>query len=217
MSLALHYHPLSSYCWKALVALYENDTPFKPNRVNLGDPAERAALRALWPLGKFPVLSDDSRGETVPESTTIIEYLDRHYPGTTKFLPVDFDLALRTRLRDRFLDLYVHMPMQKIVGDRLRPADNKDRHGVAEARVLLRTSYAMLEPQVAHGGWMMGEGFTLADCAAAPALFYGNMLEPFGDKLPHLTAYLERLKSRPAFARVLEEAEPYFGMMPKEG
>jgi glutathione S-transferase len=216
MSLTLHYHPLSSYCWKALVALYENDTPFKPNLVNLGDPGERAALRALWPIGKFPVLGDDTRGETVPESTIIIEYLDRHYPGTTRLVPEDADLALRTRLRDRFFDLYVHAPMQKIVGDRLRPADKKDPHGVAEARAQLRTSYAMLEQQLAHRGWAMGEGFTLADCAAAPSLFYGNMVEPLGEQRSHVTAYLERLKARPCFARVIREAEPYFGMVPKE-
>lgn len=217
MSLTLHYHPLSSYCWKALVALYENGTPFKPNFVNLGDPDQRAALLALWPIGKFPVLSDAARGETVPESSTIIEYLDQHYPGTTRFIPQDFDIALRTRLRDRFLDLYIHAPMQKIVGDRLRPADKKDPHGVAEARAQLRTSYAMLEQQIAPGRWIMGEGFTLADCAAAPALFYGSMAEPFGDELPHLNAYLERLKARPAFACVIKEAEPYFGMLPKQG
>ncbi|MES5488490.1 glutathione S-transferase family protein, partial [Bradyrhizobium sp. INPA03-11B] len=178
MSLTLHYHPLSSFCWKALVALYENGAPFTPHMVNLGDPTERAALLALWPIGRFPVLRDETRGETVPESSIVIEYLERHYPGTAKLIPDDPDLALQTRLRDRFLDLYVHLPMQKVVGDRLRPADNKDPHGVAEARAQLRTSYAILDQQLlildkylAHGGWMMGERFSLADCSAAPALF----------------------------------------------
>ncbi|PAY10627.1 glutathione S-transferase [Bradyrhizobium sp. UFLA03-84] len=216
MSLTLHYHPLSSFCWKALVALYENGAPFTPHMVNLGDPAERAALLALWPIGRFPVLRDEARGETVPESSIVIEYLDRHYPGTVRLIPESPELALQTRLRDRFLDLYVHLPMQKVVGDRLRPADKKDPHGVAEARAQLRTSYAILDQYLAHGGWMMGERFSLADCAAAPALFYGNKVEPIGEGHRHLAAYLERLKARPSFARVLNEAEPYFGMFPQE-
>ncbi|MGY4256826.1 glutathione S-transferase [Bradyrhizobium sp. USDA 4516] len=220
MSLTLHYHPLSSFCWKALIALYENGTPFTPNMVNLGDPAERAALLALSPIGRFPVLRDETRDETVPESSIVIEYLDRHYPGAVRLIPEDPDLALQIRLRDRFLDLYVHLPMQKVVGDRLRPADSKDPHGVAEARAQLRTSYAILDqqldPQRARGGWMMGEHFSLADCAAAPTMFYGNKVEPFGDGHRHLAAYLERLMARPSFARVLREAEPYFGMFPRE-
>ncbi|MGY2811371.1 glutathione S-transferase family protein [Bradyrhizobium sp. USDA 4506] len=222
MSLTLHYHPLSSFCWKALIALYENGTPFTPNMVNLGDPAERAALLALSPIGRFPVLRDETRGETVPESSIVIEYLDRHYPGAVRLIPEDPDLALQTRLRDRFLDLYVHLPMQKVVGDRLRPADSKDPHGVAEARAQLRTSYAILDQQLilnqqrARGGWMMGEHFSLADCAAAPTMFYGNKVEPFGDGHRHLAAYLERLTARPSFARVLKKAEPYFGMFPRE-
>ncbi|WP_342709252.1 glutathione S-transferase family protein [Bradyrhizobium sp. B124] len=216
MSLTLHYHPLSSFCWKALVALYENGAPFTPNMVNLGDPAERAALLALSPIGRFPVLHDEARGEAVPESSIVIEYLDRHYPGTVELIPDDPELALQTRLRDRFLDLYVHLPLQKIVGDRLRPADSKDPRGVAEARAQLRTSYAILDQQLAQGGWMMGEQVSLADCAAAPALFYGNKVEPIGEGHPHLAAYLERLMARPSFARVLKEAEPYFGMFPKE-
>ena len=215
MALTLHFHPLASFCWKVLIALYENDTPFRPNEVNLGDPAERAALLKLWPIGKFPVLSDDARKETVPESTVIIEYLDRHYPGPTRFLSADPDAALKTRLRDRFLDLYVHLPMQKIVGDRLRPAGAKDPHGVAEARAQLRASYEMIETQMAAGGWAMGSDFSLADCAASPSLFYGNQVEPFSE-FKNVSAYLERLKARPSFARVLQEAEPYFQFFPKE-
>ncbi|SDN85781.1 glutathione S-transferase family protein [Afipia sp. GAS231] len=216
MSLTLHFHPLSSFCWKALIALYENDIPFTPNPVNLGDPAERAALLKLWGIGKFPVLRDDARGETVPESSVIIEYLDRHYRGPTRFIPDDFDQAWQTRLRDRFYDLYVHLPMQKIMGDRLRPDGNKDPHGVAEARAQLRTSYAMIEQQMAGGDWALGDEFGLADCAALPPLFYGNMVVPFGATLGHVSAYLDRLKARPSVARVLKEAEPYFHMVPKE-
>ena len=216
MSLTLHFHPLASFCWKALIALYENDVPFTPNLVDLGNPTERAALLKLWGIGKFPVLQDDTRGEIVPESSIIIEYLDRHYPGRTKLVPDDAGQTLQTRLRDRFYDLYVHLPMQKIMGDRLRPAGNKDPHGVAEARAQLRTSYAMIEKQMEKGDWAMGEDFSLADCAAAPPLFYGSMVEPFGDTQKNLAAYFARLKARPSFARVMQEAGPYFNMVPKE-
>ena len=215
MSLTLHFHPLASFCWKALIALYENDTPFAPNMVDLGNAAERAALLKLWPIRKFPVLRDDTRGQTVPESSIIIEYLDRHYPGRTQFIPADSDLAWQARLCDRFYDLYLHLPMQKIMGDRLRPAGKKDPHGVEEAREQLRTSYRMIEAQMAGSTWAMGEAFGLADCAAMPALFYGNMVEPLGDAHKNVTAYFERLKARPSVAHVLKEAEPYFNMVPK--
>jgi glutathione S-transferase len=215
MSLTLHFHPLSSFCWKALIAFYENDTPFTANSVDLGQPAERAALLKLWGIGKFPVLRDDARDQTVPESSVIIEYLDRYYPGRTKFIPDDPDLAWQTRLRDRFYDLYVHLPMQKIMGDRLRPGENKDPHGVEEARTQLRTSYSKIEHQVSDSGWAMGADFSLADCAALPPLFYGNMVEPFGGTHQNVTAYFERLTARPSVARVLKDAEPYFKMVPK--
>ena len=160
------------------------------------------------------MLRDDARDQTVPESSIIIEYLDRHYPGRTQFIPAERRPGWQTRLRDRFYDLYVHLPMQKIVGDRLRPAGKKDPHGVEEARAQLRTSYAMIDRQMANGGWAMGDAFGLADCAAAPPLFYGNMLEPFGAAHPNLAAYLERLKARPSVARAMREAEPYFHMVP---
>jgi len=163
MSLTLHFHPLSSFCWKALIALYENGIAFTPNLVDLGNPAERAALQKLWGIGKFPILSDHARGETVPESSIIIEYLDRHYPGQTRFIPSSDEFALQTRLRDRFFDLYVHLPMQKIMGDRLRPEGKKDPHGVEEARAQLRTSYAMIEQQMTACSWAMGSEFSLAD------------------------------------------------------
>jgi glutathione S-transferase len=197
-----------------LIALYENDTPFAPQFVDLGNEAERAALRKLWPIGKFPVLRDDARDQTVPESSVIVEYLDRHYPGRTPLIPAEPDLGWRTRLRDRFYDLYVHLPMQKIMGDRLRSEGNKDPHGVEEARAQLRTAYGMIEAQMAAGTWAMGDTFSLADCAATPPLFYGNMVVPFGDADHNLTAYFERLKARPSIARVLREAEPYFHMVP---
>ena len=215
MSLTLHFHPLASYCWKALIALYENGTPFVPNLVDLGDKKDRAALLKLWPIGKFPVLRDEARDRTVPESSVIIEYLDRHYPGATQFIPADPDLAWQTRLRDRFYDLYLHLPMQKIMLDRLRPEGKRDPHGVEEARAQLRASYHMIEAQMAGNIWAMGDAFGLADCAALPPLFYGNMVEPFGETNKNVTAYFERLKARPSVARVLAEAEPYFNMVPK--
>jgi glutathione S-transferase len=161
------------------------------------------------------VLEDKARGEVVPESSIIIEYLDRHYPGRIRFIPAEPEAAMQTRLRDRFLDLYIHLQMQKIVGDRLRPKGAKDPHGVEQARAQIRKSYDILEQQLTGGAWAMGENFGLADCAGAPALFYASQLEPFGER-SSLAAYLARLKARSSFARVLKEAEPYFAMFPKE-
>jgi glutathione S-transferase len=215
MSLRLYFHPLSSYCHKVLIALYENDTRFEPVSVNLGNETERAALLKLWPVGKFPVLRDDERNVTVPESTVIIEYLDRHYRGATQLIPSDAEDARQTRLRDRFYDLHVHEPMQKIVGDRLRPEGRKDPHGVEEAKSRLKTSLGLIESEMASRAWAMGEAFSLADCAAAPPLFYANEVMPFGDTHPNVAAYLGRLKARPSYARVLKEAEPYFAMFPR--
>jgi glutathione S-transferase len=213
MSLILHFHPLSSFCWKALIALYENDVAFRPHPIDLRDADQRAAFLRLWRIGKFPVLQSGS--EIIPESSIIVEYLDRHLAGRTRFIPDDPALALQTRLRDRFYDLYVHLPMQKIMGDQLRPADRRDPQGVEQARAQLRTSYEMIEQQTG-AAWAMGDAFTLADCAALPALFYANMVEPFGSDRRAVAGYFERLKARPSVARVLKEAEPYFHMIPKE-
>lgn len=215
MSLTLHFHPLSSYCHKVLIALYENGTPFTPNIVNLQDEGERAALRKLWPIGKFPVLQDAARDRVVPESSIIIEYLDQHYSGRTKFIPADADLARQMRLRDRYFDLHIHLPMQKIVGDRLRPADRKDAYGVNEARDQMGRALGALEAQMASRTWAMGDDFTLADCAAAPALFYANKVAPLLPAFPNVAAYLDRLKQRPSYARALKEAEPYFKFFPQ--
>jgi glutathione S-transferase len=216
MSLTLYYHPLSSFCWKTLIALYENDTPFTAQSVDLGNEAERNALLKIWPIGKFPVLRDSAKDRIIPESSIIIEYLDSEYPGRTRFIAAEPKLALQTRLRDRFYDLYLHLPMQKVVGDRLRPADAKDAHGVEEAKARITSCYGMLDKEMATKTWAMGEAFSLADCAAAPALFYGSKVVPFGDAQKNLAAYFERLKARPSFARVLQEAEPYFKMFPQE-
>jgi glutathione S-transferase len=175
-----------------------------------------AAFKALWSIGKMPVLRDDTRDQTVPESTIIIEYLAQHYPGRTQLLPADADLARETRLRDRFYDLYVHEPMQKIVGDRLRPADKKDPYGVEQAKTRLDTAYRMVDQDMATRDWAMGAAFSMADCAAAPALFYANKVLPFGEAYPNVAAYFDRLMQRPSYARVLNEAQPYFALFPQE-
>ena len=215
MSLTLHYHPLSSFCWKALIGLYENATPFTPLVVDLGDEASRAAFLAVWPIGKFPVLRDDVRGQTVPETSVILDYLDAHYPGPVRFTPADPDAAWRTRLWDRFFDLYVMVPVQKIVGDRIRPSDDqRDALGVEQARGQITTSYGVLEVELADRTWMSGDGFGLADCAALPALFYANKVQPLGEAYPRISAYFERLKARPSVARTLTEAEPYMKFFP---
>ena len=214
MSLELYFHPLASFCWKALIALHENDTPFEPHVVDLMDPAAAAAFKAVWPIGKFPVLRDHRRDCTIPESSIIVEYLAQHYPGRTALLPSDPDLAWQTRLSDRFYDHYVHQPMQKIVTDRIRPQGKHDPHGVEEARALLQTALDMVERDMAARTWAMGETFTMADCSAAPALFYADKVIPLGQTYKHAAAYLHRLTQRPAFARVLDEAQPYFRMFP---
>ena len=214
MPLKLYFHPLASYCWKVLVALYENDTPFEPHIV--GDGASHETFEKLWPIAKFPLLRDDDRDETVPESSIIIEYLARHHPGRVALVPADADLARATRLRDRFYDLYVHLPMQKIVGDRRRPPGQKDPYGVEQARTLLATAYRMIDRQAGDATWAMGETFTLADCAAAPALFYANKVLPLGREHASTAAYLNRLLERPSFARTVAEAQPYFGLFPQE-
>lgn len=216
MSLKLYFHPLSSYCHKVLIALYENDTPFEAVPVNLGDEAERAALLRLWGVGKFPVMRDTGRDEIVPESTVIIDYLDRYYSGRTRFVPEDGDLARQVRLQDRFYDLHIHNHMQKVVGNRLRPAGSKDPHGVEDAKTRMRAAYDIAEREMASRRWAAGDAFTLADCAAAPALSYASKVLPFADTHPNLAAYLERLNARPSYARVLKEAEPYFHMFPQE-
>jgi len=214
MSLKLYYHPLASFCWKALIALYENDTPFGPHIVDLMDLASAAAFKQMWPIGKFPVLRDEARDRIIPESSIIIEYLGQHHPGRTQLVPADADLARQVRLRDRFYDLYVHQPMQKVITDKLRPAGKNDPYGVEQARAMLETSLGMIERDMAAKTWAMGEPFTMADCAAAPALFYADKVMPFAETHKNAAAYLGRLKQRPPFARVLEEAQPYFKNFP---
>src|SRR5262245_47456487 len=150
MSLKLYFHPLSSFCQKALTALYENDTPFEPVIVDLFDEASSAEFRKLWPIGKFPVLRDEAKDRTIPESSIIIEYLDQNYPGKTRLVAADAELARQTRLRDRFYDLYVNVPMQKIVTDKLRPGGKSDAYGIEQARTLLETALGMIDRDMAE-------------------------------------------------------------------
>ena len=216
MALTLYFHPLSSFCWKALIGLYENDTAFTPVILNLGDPASREPFLALWPMGKMPVLRDEARDETVAETSVILDYLDAHYPGPVRFVPQDPDLARRTRFWDRMFDNYVQGPMQKIVGDRIRPEGaNTDPYGVAEAKKQLATAYGVIEAGLGDATWLSGGAFGLSDCAAFPALYYGDKLLPLGEAHPRTAAYLARLAARPAVARVVAEAEPYFHMFPQ--
>ena len=213
MSLTLYFHPLSSFCHKVLIALYENDTKFEPRSVDLFN--EIAEYKKIWPLGKIPVLRDEAKDRTIPETSIIIEYLAQHFPGRTPLFPADRDLCRLMRLRDRFYDLYVQVPMQKIVIDRLRPEGKKDPYGVEEAREMLKISLGMIDRDMASNRWAMGDDFTMADCAAAPALFYADMVQPFQETHKNAAAYLDRLKQRPSYARVLKEAEPYFKNVPK--
>ncbi|QQQ02224.1 glutathione S-transferase family protein [Lysobacter enzymogenes] len=213
MSLHLYSHPLASFCHKVLIALYENDTPFQAHLVDLADPAGKADFLERWPVGKMPVLRDEARGRTVPETSIIVEYLQQHYPGPRALLPADADARLDVRLWDRFFDLYVQAPMQKIVADFMLKKKDQDDLGVSQARRTLQTAYDMIERQLADD-WICGADFTLADCAAAPALFYAEIVEPFHRHHPRLMAYLTRLMARPSYERVLFEARPYFHLYP---
>jgi glutathione S-transferase len=212
--LTLYLHPLASFCHKVLIALYENATPFTPVTVDFADPGAAAAHLDRWPVGKIPVLHDAGRDQTVPETSIIIEHLQRHHPGPVPLIPADPAQALDVRLWDRFFDLYVSQPMQKIVLDRLRPDGQKDPFGVAEARQTLDTAYAMVDARLAAGPWATGAAFTLADCAAAPGLFFAGIVHPFGLRQHDLCRYVDRLLTRPSVRRTLAEAQPFFPLFP---
>jgi glutathione S-transferase len=214
MSLTFYYHPLASFCWKVQIALYENRTPFAGEIVNLGDKQSSARFFDLWPVGKMPVLRDDERDRTVPETTIIVEYLDRYYPGAQKLLPEDEELRLDARLWDRFFDLYIQQPMQRIVAQQLRPEGERDPLAVPESTATLQMAYGMLERQMATRTWAIGDPFSMADCAAFPGLFYADTLVPFTKTHPNAAAYFERLVQRPSVQRVLDEARPYFKFYP---
>ena len=209
--LTLHMHPLASYCWKVLVALYEARTPFRTLQID-GVPKDDPAYSALWPMARMPLLQD---GEgVVPETSIIIEYLQAHHPGSAVLIPADRDAAREVRLWDRFFDLYVHTPMQKFVSDRLRPEGAKDPVGVEEARATLDTAYAMLDRRMAERTWAADDAFSMADCAAMPPLFYADAVHPYRAAYPALAAYFERLMSRPSVQRVVSETQPWLPYFP---
>jgi glutathione S-transferase len=214
MALTLYLHPLASFCHKVLIAFYENEVAFQPVTVDLQNPGEAGVLMAKWPVGKIPVLHDSARDRVVAETSIIIEYVQRHCPGPVPMLPDDSEECLDARLWDRAFDLYVATPMQKIVVDRIRPEGSQDPYGVAEARGTLDTAYAMIDAQLAGKDWATGDRFTIADCAACPALFYASIVHPFGPGHANLAAYFERLLDRPSMRRTLREARPFFTMFP---
>ena len=212
MALSLYAHPFSSYCQKALIALYENATPFTYRVLGPEDPAASAELAALWPLKRFPVLVDD--GRTVLESSVIIEYLMQHHPGPVRLIPRDAEAALEARMMDRFFDNYVMTPMQRVVSDHIREAPHRDPLGVREAKTALESAYRWLDGVMAKRPWAAGDVFTLADCAAAPSLFYADWVHEISEEFPHARAYRARLLKRPSFARCVEEARPYRSYFP---
>ena len=212
MKPVLYAHPFSSYCQKVLIALYENDTPFTYQLLGPDDPEALTELEALWPLKRFPVLVDD--GRTVIETSVIIEYLMNHHPGPSRLIPEKPDAALEVRMMDRFFDNYVMTPMQKVVFDHIRPDKDRDPYGVTEAKAMLETAYRWLDGVMAARMWAADDAFSLADCAAAPALFYADWVHEIGGEFGHVRAYRSRLLERSSFARAVEEARPYRPLFP---
>jgi glutathione S-transferase len=207
----LYYHPLSSYSWKVLIALYENATPFTPR--SLAEPENGAAWMELWPIARFPVLRDGDR--TVAEASVIVEYLGQFHPGPFAPIPADPEMAIEARMMDRLFDNYVMNQLQVAVFNKVRPEEaNRDPYGEAQARDLLGKAYDLIEARIAGRTWAAGEAFTLADCAALPALFYADYWLPFRDTHPNLDAYIARLEARPSIKRVLEEKQPWFQYFP---
>jgi len=211
MSLTLYAHPFASYCWKTLIALYENATPFTYRVVE--DAAGWAELESLWPIKKFPLLRDGDA--TIVESSIIVEYLMRHYPGTSRMIPANDDAALAVRFMDRFFDNYVMNPMQTLVADRMRAENERDPKGVSDARKTLDVAYRWLEQHLAPQAWASGSSFSLADCSAAPALFYADWVHPLGDRFPRVLAYRGQVLARPSVARVVDEARPFRKFFPQ--
>jgi glutathione S-transferase len=205
MALQLYSHPFSSYCQKVLTALYENGTPFEMTLV--GDQKSADELADLWPFKLFPVLVDD--GRTVVESSIIIEHLGLKHPGPVRLIPADPEAALEVRMMDRFFDNYVMTPQGRVVFNALRAPADRDPIGDDQARATLDTAYAWLETRLAGRTWAAGKDFSLADCAAAPSLFYADWTHPIPDSCPTLKAYRARLLARPSFARCVEEARPF--------
>ena len=207
MNLQLFFHPFSSYSQKALIALYENGTPFTPRTLSPDEADNGAEFAARWPVKRFPILVDDER--TVLEATAVIEYLDAAYPGPVRLIPQDALAAVEVRMMDRVFDNYISTPQQKIVFNALRPPEARDAYGVDEARAMLETSYAWLDGVMATREWAAAGAFSLADCAAAPALFYADWTHRIDARFTHLHAYRARLLRRPSFARAVDEARPF--------
>jgi glutathione S-transferase len=211
MPLTLYAHPFASYCWKPLIALYENAIPFTYRVVE--DAAGWAELESLWPIKKFPLLRDGEA--TIIESSIIVEYLMHHYPGAARMIPLEDEAALTVRFMDRFFDDYVMTPMQTLVADRMRAQSERDTKGVADAAKLLDVAYGWLEKRLAPQAWASGGTFSLADCAAAPALFYADWVHPLGDRFPAVRAYRARVLARTSVVRVVDEARPYRKFFPQ--
>jgi glutathione S-transferase len=210
--LVLHQHPFAAFCWKVLIALYELELPFATHLVD--DAAAREELAALWPPARIPVLRDETVDLMLPESSTIIEYLDG-LATSGRLIPDDRAPALQARLWDRVADDYVARPMQTIVGDSLRSDGQRDGTGVEQARDTLDRAYDLLDGQLAAHAWLAGPGFTIADCAAAPALFYARVVHPWDEsRLPNLTRYYRDLMHRSSIERVIDEARPYRRLFP---
>jgi glutathione S-transferase len=214
MPLILHAHPLSSFCQKVLSALYEMEVPFEFRMLDLSDAGERAAHLQRWPKGKMPVLEDPDAKLALPETSIIIEYLDRHYGGGRRLLPEDPDACLEVRLWDRISDLYVMLPMQRAVAARLSGEPSAAERARQEVGDELEVAYDLLEARLADRRWLGDDAFTMADCAAMPALFYSAAVREFEPGRPALAAYFRRLLERPAIARVLREAAPWLQHFP---
>ena len=212
MSLALYGHPFSSYTQKVLVALYENSTSFEFRSLGPEAPGHAAEWLRRWPLRKFPLLVDGERN--VVETSIIIEYLQLVHPGPVGLLPADPKVALDVRFLDRFFDLHVMSPVQHAVGGALTGDAVKRSEALAHAVEKLELAYAWLEGQLAGKTWAAGADFTLADCAAAPSLFYADWTHRMSEAYPLLRGYRTRLLARPSFVRAVEEARPYRSLFP---
>ncbi|HXS73472.1 MAG TPA: glutathione S-transferase family protein [Rhodanobacteraceae bacterium] len=209
----LYGHPFSSYTQKALIAFYENATPFEFMLLSPEHPEIYAEFAQRWPIKRFPLLVDGAR--QVMEATCVIEYIDARHPGAVRLIPQDADAAIEVRMLDRFFDNYIHAPLQKIVDDSLRKNEaDRDPYGVAEARTRLDTAYAWLDQSMANREWAAADAFTLADCAAAPALFYADWAHRIGEQFRNVHAYRRRLLARPSVARCVEGGRPYRPLFP---
>jgi len=202
--LELFGHPFSSCTQKVLIALWADGTDFNYRMIE--SPENMAELKRHSPFGMFPLIIDD--GRAIFETTPIIEHLQAHHPGPTRWIP-DGEQGRKVRFLDRFFDLYVMSNMQKAGNDILRPEGSRDPYGVEKARTDLKLAYDWLEANLGDGSWAVAEDFSLADCAAAPSLFYADWLEEIGAGRPRLSSYRARLLAHPAVSRAVDEGRPY--------